>query len=119
MNGPFACGDYPDIKIFRIALKHDLDEGERVEADAGYVGEASIKAPGPLYTDKEYVGMRRRAAQRHETVNGRLKIFNCLNEKFRHGVAKHAICFRAIAVLTQLAIENNEPLFPVDYNDNY
>ena len=72
-----------------------------------------------MYTDKKYVGMRRRAVQRHDTVNMRLQMFNCLNEKFRHGVTKYAICFRAIAALTQLVIENNEPIFPVEYNDNY
>ena len=42
--------------LFHIALKHDLDEGERVKADAGYVGEASIKAPGPLHTNKNTSG---------------------------------------------------------------
>ena len=47
VHGPFPCGDWPDIVIFRSSLISFLDEGERVEADDGYVGEAPmyIKCP--------------------------------------------------------------------------
>jgi hypothetical protein len=49
---------------------------------------------------------------RHETV------FGCLKENFRHhDFDKHACCFRACAVLTQLAIEEGEPIFQVEYSD--
>ena len=44
-------------------------------------------------------------------------MFNCLTKPFRHGVGKHGQCFRAVAVITQYAIENGEPLFEVKYND--
>ena len=58
--GPFPCGDYPDIKIFWMVLKHDLDDGERVEADKGYQGDQRVKAPGPLHDcDKKYAKMKR------------------------------------------------------------
>lgn len=117
--GPFPCGDYPDIKIFRMVLKHDLDDGERVEADKGYQGDKKVKAPGPLYDfDERYVKMKKDVASRHETVNQRLKLYTCLVDRFRHGVEKHAACFRAVAVMTQIAIENGEPLFDVNYNDH-
>jgi hypothetical protein len=43
--------------------------------------------------------------------NERLKNFRCLDEKFRHLVAKHSSCFCAICVLTQLAIESGEEIF--------
>ena len=118
LNGPFACGDWPDIKKIRTGLKGCLDEGERVEADAGYIGDRKVKAPGPLYTDKKYIKMKKRAASRHETVNMRIKVFNCLTEKFRHGVPKHAICFRAVAVIVQLSIDCGEALFKVNFDDN-
>ena len=39
INGPFPCGQYPDIKIFRQDLKFELEDGEMVEADLGYRGE--------------------------------------------------------------------------------
>ena len=86
-----------------------------------YKGEnpESAKTPGPLYTDEKYVAMKKDVASRHETVNKRLKQYGCLTQRFRHSVAKHAACFRAVAVLTQLAIEYGEPLYQVDYSDDY
>ena len=35
-NGPFACGVWPDLKIFRFRLKQWLLRGEKVLADRGY-----------------------------------------------------------------------------------
>ena len=78
-------------KKFRTALKYHLDEGERVQADRGYAGDERVKAPGPLYTEDAYLKMSKRIASRHETVNKRLKIFQCLVHQFRHDVVKHAI----------------------------
>ena len=63
--------------------------------------------------------MKADVAAWHKTVNMRLKIFNCLTKKFRHGVDKHLMCFRAVVVLTQLAIERSEPLYSVNYSDDY
>ena len=62
--------------------------------------------------------MKHDVAARHETVNN-LKNFACLRIPFRHGVAKHAAAFRAVAVITQLLIEYGEPLYKVEYHDNY
>ena len=39
VNGPFPCGNYPDISIFRSSLMSHLEEFERVEADDGCIGE--------------------------------------------------------------------------------
>ena len=120
INGPYPCGAYPDINIFRMGLKHYLEEDERVEADLGYIGEnpQTCKTPGALYShDKVYVQMKKMVASRHETVNCRLKHFKCLAGVFRQSFDKHGACFRAIAVITQLAIENGEPLFDVHYSD--
>ena len=44
--------------------------------------------------------------------------WGCLNKHFCHRPDKHGPCFRAIAVLEQLAIEFGEPLFDVEYNDD-
>jgi hypothetical protein len=39
VNGPFPCGEYPDIKIFCLGLKKKLEYcKEKVEADDGYRG---------------------------------------------------------------------------------
>ena len=37
-------------------------------------------------------------------------------EFFWHNLTKHGSVFRAVASITQLAIENGEPLFDVEYN---
>ena len=81
LNGLFSCGDYLDINIFRVVLKDDVYKGERVETENGYNWNERVKAPGPLYIDEKYIRMKRRAAQKHETVNLRLKALNCLNKK--------------------------------------
>ena len=121
IHGPFPPGDWPDISIFRHALIHNLAEGERVEADAGYVGEFPrfVKTPVP-YESPEVIRMRKATLARHETVNKRFKQWGCLKQVFRHShdlAYKHASVFRAVAVITQLAIEDGEPLYAVKYDD--
>ena len=56
--------------------------------------------------------------QRHETVNRRMKQWRILKGVFRHDINLHHIAFAAVAVVTQVAISNGEPLFQVDYTDN-
>ena len=48
VNGPYPCGAWSDIKIFRDRMKLDLSKNERVEADNGYTGEDpdTCKTPG-------------------------------------------------------------------------
>ena len=44
VNGPFPAGSYNDWKIFNeFGLKSNLEPGERVETDDGYLGGASIE----------------------------------------------------------------------------
>ena len=121
INGPFPCGDYNDITIFRSALLHELEEHERVECDDGYFGEAPMKCKVPkqqkFYDTKDKLKMSGRARSRQETVNKRLKQFNCLKVPFRHDVTYHGTFFRAAIVLTQMSMKYIEPLFHVDYKD--
>jgi hypothetical protein len=55
------------------------------------------------------------ARARHETVNKRFKQWACLQNVFRHNVDDHYFYFASVALCTQLAIENGEPLFGVWY----
>ena len=112
VNGPWRAGRYPDITIFQEGGLKDklLDEGERAEADLGYRGKPdTIDLPdeGPFHL----ILAKKRARMRHETCNRRFKNWGCLTSNFRHGVDVHRDCMYAITVLTQLAIENGEPLF--------
>ena len=119
IHGPFPAGAWPDINIFRHGLKHHLDKNERVEAGDGYRGEAprEVKCPASFTNPVENEAMQQRVRNRQETMNLRFKQWAILSERYRHDLSEHGHVFRAIVVLTQLAIENGEPLFDVDYKD--
>jgi hypothetical protein len=62
--GPFKCGQFNDLMIFRMGLKKELGRGEKVIADGIYGAEAPLKvrAPGTIFQNhktklwkKEYV----------------------------------------------------------------
>jgi DDE superfamily endonuclease len=114
-NGPFECGTWNDIKIFRNLLMGKLVRNEFVEADKGYRGQRDkIRLPGDWenLAEKEF---KSRARARQETVNRRFKQFKILKSVYRHDLEKHQDVFRSIVVLTQLGIESGETLFVVDY----
>ena len=111
VNDPFPCGTWSDINIFRSGLKHMLEPGEKAEADNGYKGEPHhIALPGGVNNRDQTI-----ARARHETVNRRFKQFGCLERVFRHNLEKHSSVFRAVAVITELSLENGQPLFGVEY----
>jgi uncharacterized protein YpmB len=96
-----------------------LDEGERVEADDGYVGEAPryVKCPKSIGRHEEMEAAAAFVRRRHETINKRFKQWGILKQVFRSCVTKHSQAFRFVAIVTEIAIENGEPLFAVDYVD--
>ena len=117
-NGPFPAGRFADLTIFRLGLKQKLERaGERAEADLGYRGEAeTIDLPdeGCFVCPQRQRKLKSLARSRHETVNGMLKTFGCLSQRYRHNLQKHKQCFEAVAVITQLGIENGkEPPFQI------
>ena len=119
INGPFWAG-LPDISIAQQGIIGNLDHNEMVEADAGYEGEDwHIQTPADQHCrTKKEKQMKANARHRHEMVNERLKNFNVLANNFRHELEKHSACFRAVAVITQLNIENGEKLWQVEYYDD-
>lgn len=121
ISGPWEPGMYPDISIFRYSGIMDLlDENERVEADDGYRGESPkyVRCPSKCATAiEEFEQMEAFARRRHETINKRFKQFGALKQIWRHQLCNHGLAFRTAAIVTQLSIENGEPLFSVDYVD--
>lgn len=114
-NGPFPCGSWPDISIFRSGLIDMLRPNEMVEADKGYRGQPDkIRTPEDFHSQEER-DLKRRASSRHETVNRRFKQFSILKKQYRHDLRDHQKNFRAVVVLTQLSIKNGEVLFAVDF----
>ena len=54
---------------------------------------------------------------RYETINTLLKNWGILVQVYCRDIENHGYSFWAVAVITQLAVENGEPMFEVDYND--
>jgi hypothetical protein len=96
-----------------------LNDDEMVVADSGYRGEFwLIKTPNKVHfcLGLEFYDAAVACAC-HETVNLRFKNNQVLVKHFCHSLAFHSACFRAVAVVSQLIIENGEPLFDVQYSD--
>ena len=111
INGPYACGSWPDISIFREVLIHKLRPGEMVEADRGYRGEPTkIRTPIDAANRRESK-RKSRARACQETVNKRFKQFGILKQVYRHDIKKHKLVFDSIVVITQLSLRHGEPLF--------
>jgi hypothetical protein len=108
-----------DVMIFRNALLSELDDGERVEADDGYVGESPryVKCPKSIGNHEATEAAAAFVRRRHETINRRFKQWGILQQVFRGDAAKHGNAFCVCDIVTQLCIENGEPLFQVDYED--
>lgn len=120
VHGPFPCGSFPDITIFRAGLKYQLCNGERVEADKGYRGEPlHISTPNDHRTAEEKLS-KDHARARHEHINGRLKQFSILDRTFRHSVLKHADVFWSVAVITQLSLLYGEKtIWKINYKGQW
>jgi hypothetical protein len=100
--------------MFCCDLKGRIAPGEKVEANAGYCGDDSIRTPNDV------ANMVDRSAQsvaqaRHETINHRFKKFYALRGVFRHRRRMHKPVFSAVAVITQLSIDHGERPFHVNY----
>ena len=110
-----------DNMIFQSALVYQLEEGERVETDAGYKHSVPkyVKCPKTVTseTDPDKKAMQDRVQARHETCNKRLKQWKILKKPFRGSLVDHQKVFAAVATLTQLCFENRQPLFSVEYDD--
>ena len=61
--------------------------------------------------------MQGRVRARHETLSGQLKNWGILSQVFRQDIRCHRELFQACAVVTQLTINDDEPLFEVEYED--
>ena len=119
VHGPFPCGQYNDLMIFRSCLMHHLGPDERVEADDGYIGEhpEHIKYPRDFTNPKKTEFMQQRVRNEQETVNKRFKNWGILKQVFRGRIEDHGTILHAIATITQVTINNGEKLFDCGYKD--
>ena len=118
IQGLYPAGKYTDIKILNKVLRNFLEPSMQVEADKGYRGHPNkIKCLGNDANPVENRSMQGRVRAHHGMLNGRLKNWGILSQGFRHHITMHGNVFRACAVVTQLTIQDGEPLFEVDYAD--
>ncbi len=97
-----------------------MDPFERVEADDGYLGEAplQVKCPACITVPVEKQQMMKRVRSRQETINKQFKQCQILKQVYCHDIRVHQDVFAAIAVISQLAIQNGDLLFSVEYSDD-
>ena len=95
VNGGYPLGEWNVEMIFQDALVHELEEGERVEADGGYKNSAPKydKCPGTIWTEAEKKEMQQRVRSRQETVNLRIKIGTSLLRRTGTVCTSFRMCF--------------------------
>ena len=118
INGPYPCGEWPDLKIALLGGLVDMFVGdERAVADKGYRGYLQyFDVPWRHLDNPQQIRRKQLARARHETVNGRFKKWRALKAVWRHDLLKHGMVFRAVANVEQYMIMLN-PTWQVDYND--
>ena len=107
VHGGFPCGEWPDLRLARNAFIDRLEPQEMVVADGGYQDQQYFVNPNGDQRIKQILA-------RHETVNRRVKQFRCMKDIFRHELYLHPRFLHAVVNLTQLMIQNGEPLYSVE-----
>ena len=101
------------------ALYFQLGDGERLIGDSGYLGE-----PDKIVVSRDEQGPDLRqflemAKNRQETFHLRLKSFNILGHRFRHGVNPedrmrlHKMAVEAVAGIVEYDYDNGHPPFDI------
>jgi hypothetical protein len=93
-------------------LKSKIPANKRLIGDSGYPKEPQISRHNMFDSPMVRI-FKKRARARHEAFNGRIKNFSVLDQRFRHGVAKHKACFEAVCVMVQYDMENGHPMFEI------
>ena len=114
INGPFQASAN-DLNIFQSpsGLKEKIPEGRLGIADAGYRGQIGKLSLSTTLDSEEVRRFKSRAKARQESFNSRLKQFKCLDNRFRHKLLKHKVCFEAVCVICQYQLENGYPLYDI------
>ena len=115
VQGPYECGDFPDLKIAKDKGLVDflIQKKEKAIADGTYRNPVFINAEEGL--PQVLLKLISKARARHETVNSRIKrckIFTCLRG-FRHDKEFHGTCFHAVCNMIEIEFEIESPLFDV------
>ena len=120
INSGGNAGENGDRPLFRKpdGLREWLRSiKKKAIADAGCTGDpAEVSTPNG-HDDPLVRKFKARALKRHEKFNNMLKVFDCLNRRFRHGEERWKVCFEAVAVICQHHLELGQPLFNIYVGD--
>ena len=131
ISGPHVPSMH-DITVFRggdkdqdeedrdqSALYFKMKEGDKFIGDAGYSGEPTKVVVTKDEHSSEFKEFLARAKNRQETFHWRLKSFNILRHRFRHGVNTtermrlHKMAVELVAGIVQYDYENGHPPFDI------
>ncbi len=117
MNGLF-CGGKHDMTIcWEDGLKAKMPQGKMAIADCGYASalpdEAAMLAMPNHLDDKKLKNFKSHARAQHETFNGCIRNFGCLQDTFCHEFNKHKMDFEAVCIIVQDQMDGGAQLFSV------
>jgi len=105
VNGPHPCGSWSDLRIARDRVLYELEDGEMIVADGGYNDRRMFFfTPTGLNNPEQRAQSKARAL--HKCINRRFKQWEVLQQRFRHDVHLHGICFHAIANLIHMEMDS-------------
>ena len=116
INGPFACGAWPDLRIVRDSLNGSLEPREFYIADGGYYDgyNYAVTPTGyHLYSNR----VRALVRARHKNINRRFKTWKCLSSRWRHPLEKHGMVMRAVANIVQVGLMTDERTWDIHYDE--
>ncbi|EJK49115.1 hypothetical protein THAOC_32038 [Thalassiosira oceanica] len=127
MRGPLPAGEMHDgtevrpLRALSIGTDMNLNflflTGKKAIGDSGYSGidNVTITREGHSREMKQWLG---RAKNRQESLHSRIKSFNILKQRFRHGrkgtddkLDLHRTCVEAVCVLVQYDMDCGNPVF--------
>ena len=104
--GPIPPGKYNDCATFKLKLMQQFPFWKRAVGDDGYRGLDEFISLRNEFDPPELAAFKERAMARHENFNQRLKKWQVLTKRFRHGVGNHKTAFRAVCAITLYEIGN-------------
>ena len=103
--GGLPAGDFPDLRMAKMAFVTFLENGEKALADKGYRDSNYFIFPNRDFPDN---AQHKRLMARHETINGRMKSFHVLSQQFVRKLNHPKSIFDACIRILQLQMTSGE-----------
>ena len=99
-----------DLTMARNGILQVLPAGDMIIADKAYKG-ASTQIITPIEEENSNFNRHHKLIMAmHEHINNRVKDFKSRSDTWRHGLEAHIPTFYAVIALTQIKLENGEPM---------